>query len=63
MNTAKIYQDSDGNDRTIHQMVKQEPEWAANRIQEGERAIERVKEYEKRIDEIYSLLFPDGKTS
>lgn len=40
MNTAKIYQDSDGNDCSIMQMVKREPYWAANRIQEGERAIE-----------------------
>ena len=37
MNTAKVYQDSDGNDCSIHQMVKREPEWAANRIQHGER--------------------------
>ena len=39
MNTAKIYKDSDGNECSIHQMVKREPEWAASRIQEGEKAI------------------------
>ena len=37
MNTAKVYYDSDGNECTIHQMVKREPEWAASRIQAGER--------------------------
>lgn len=40
MNTAKVYQDSDGNACSITQMVKREPKWAASRIQEGERAIE-----------------------
>jgi len=46
MNTAKIYKDGEGNECTIHQMVKREPQWAANRIQEGEKAIERLKELE-----------------
>lgn len=40
MNTAKIYQDRSGDDCSIAQMIQREPEWAANRIQEGERAIE-----------------------
>ena len=39
MNTAKIYHDSDGKECSIWQMVRHEPEWAANRIQEGEKAI------------------------
>jgi hypothetical protein len=39
MNTAKIYHDANGNECTIFQMVKREPEWAATRIQEGEKAI------------------------
>ena len=38
MDTARIYHDSEGNEKTIHQMVKCEPEWAANRIQAGEDA-------------------------
>lgn len=42
MNTAKIYQDSSGNDCSIMQMVKREPDWAACRIQEGEKAIEQM---------------------
>ena len=43
MNTAKIYHDVEGNERTINQMVKCEPDWAANRIQAGEDAIELMK--------------------
>lgn len=35
----KAYTDSDGKTCTLWQMVKTEPEWAANRIKEGERAI------------------------
>lgn len=42
MNTAKIYYDINGNEKTICQMVKCEPHWAANRIQEGEKAIARL---------------------
>ena len=42
MNTAKIYHDSEGNECSIMQMVKRAPEWAANRIQEGEKAIEAL---------------------
>jgi len=42
MNTAKIYHDSEGNDCTIFQAVKREPEWAATRIQVGEKALENV---------------------
>ena len=44
MDTARVYHDIDGNERTIWQMIKHEPEWAAVRVQEGEKAIERVKE-------------------
>jgi len=47
MDTGRIYHDSEGNERTIHQMIKLEPYWAANRLQEGERAIERLKELEE----------------
>lgn len=41
MNTAKIYQDSEGNECSIYHMVRREPDWAANRVQEGEKALER----------------------
>ena len=43
MDAAKVYQDSEGKDRSLDQMVQWEPYWAANRIREGETAIERVK--------------------
>jgi hypothetical protein len=49
MDTAKIYHDSEGNECTIGQMIEREPYWAANRLQEGEAAIERVKLLEKGI--------------
>ena len=55
MNTAKIYHDSDGDERTILQMVTLEKEWAANRIQEGEKAIERVSNLEGALRVILSL--------
>lgn len=42
MNTAKIYYDSDGKERTIQQMVKYEPEWAANIIQFYEEKISKL---------------------
>lgn len=45
MNTAKVYRDINGDEKTIHQMVKDEPYWAAERIQEGEKAIEAAKHY------------------
>ena len=48
MNTAKVYYDSNGNECSIMQMVKREPYWAANRIQEGEKAIEELAEIKKR---------------
>lgn len=49
MDTARIYHDVDGNERTIHQMVKEEPVWAANRVQEGEKAIKRVEQLEAEV--------------
>lgn len=52
MNTAKIYHDSAGDECTIHQAVKREPEWAATRIQVGEKAIKRVEMLEKALEEI-----------
>ena len=49
MDTAKIYKDFNGIERTIHQMVRREPEWAASRIQAGENAlalIAKIKEFD-----------------
>jgi len=39
MNTSRVYKNTEGKDRTIHQMVRDEPDWAASRIQAGESAI------------------------
>jgi hypothetical protein len=47
MDLTKIYYDSKGCMGNILQIVKCEPEWAAVRIQEGEKAIEQLKAYEK----------------
>ena len=46
---ARVYQDSEGRDLTIRQMVKREPEWAASRIQAGENALDvlaKIKEWD-----------------
>jgi len=37
MDLEKIYHDVEGNECNILQLVKKEPEWAANRIQIGEK--------------------------
>jgi len=50
MDLNKVYYDSDGNAKTILQMVKLYPEWAANRIQEGEKAIKRWEELKVRMN-------------
>jgi len=42
MDLTKVYYDSGGCSGNILQIVKREPEWAANRIQEGESAIEEL---------------------
>ena len=46
MDFEKRYYDFEGNQRNILEMVARDPKWAANRIQEGEKAIaelERLK--------------------
>jgi len=42
MDAAKKYTDSDGNECSIWQIVRREPEWAAYRIQAGEEALAKV---------------------
>jgi hypothetical protein len=42
MDTGKVYHDTEGNECSIWQMVMREPHWAANRIQEGEKALEAI---------------------
>ena len=52
MDTAKIYHDIDGNDCTIFQMVRTEPQWAAARIQAGEEVIKQLEAYKRAIEKI-----------
>jgi len=63
MNTAKVYQDNDGNDCSIVQMVSRDPHWAANRIQEGEQALARVRELESALRDLLNdcINFDGGK--
>jgi len=42
-NSGKVYYDSEGYEKTIFQMVRDEPAWAVSRIQAGENAIEKLK--------------------
>ena len=43
MDLKKVYHDSDGNECNIFQMVRREPEWAANILQQGEIAIAELR--------------------
>jgi hypothetical protein len=56
MNTGKTYYDSDGNECSIWQMVHREPEWAATRIQVGEKALDQVRDLTKKIKELEAQL-------
>jgi hypothetical protein len=44
MDLNKTYHDSNGDECNILQMLNREPEWAANILQMGEKAIEVVQE-------------------
>jgi len=52
MDLEKIYHDVDGNKCNILQMVKREPEWAANIIQHYEAANQRLEVEVKRLRDI-----------
>ena len=52
MDTSKIYHDSEDNECTIWQMIKREPEWAANVIQGYE---DKVKKLESQIQAIQKV--------
>ncbi len=56
MNMEKKYHDSGGTEKNIWELVKEEPEWAANRIQEGEKAIEKLKEKPESAWEMFRRL-------
>jgi hypothetical protein len=47
MDLDKIYQDSDGNNCNILDLVRREPEWAANVIQYYEKALKVIEESEQ----------------
>jgi hypothetical protein len=53
MDTARIYHDSEDNECTIWQMIKHEPEWAANVIQGYE---DRVKKLESQIQAMQKVM-------
>ena len=42
MTISKTYWDIDGNEQSLYQMLKREPDWAVSRIQEGEKAISKL---------------------
>lgn len=50
MNLNKVYYDNEGNAKNILQMVKYEPEWAANRIQVGEQLEQKNADMQKTLD-------------
>jgi hypothetical protein len=54
MDLEKRYQDENGNQRNILEMVRRFPEWAANRIQNGERSDDRIAELEEQLYEMTS---------
>jgi len=41
--TARIYQDSDGNDITLYNLVRLEPDWAVSRIQHMNKEVSGLK--------------------
>lgn len=59
MDLEKRYQDSDGDQRNILQMVTLEKEWAANRIQEGEKALGKLDKINSWIEAYPLDIFPE----
>lgn len=47
MDLTKVYYDQGGLSGNILQVIKREPEWAANRIQVGERALAMLTEEQR----------------
>ena len=56
MDLSQRYFNSEGDYKNILEMVKEEPEWSANRIQEGEKAIEEIKKLRDKVTKAYSLI-------
>ena len=57
VDTGKIYKDSEGNECSIVQMIKREPFWAANRIQEGEDALADNASLQRKVGDLQSVLY------
>lgn len=51
MDLTKVYYDQGGLSGNILQIVKREPEWAANRVQVGERALSMLSPDQRRAAE------------
>jgi len=52
----KNYHDMDGNKISLYHLVRQEPNWAMARIQEGEKASKRIAELEQALgDAMYVM--------
>lgn len=56
MDLKKSYYDDEGNELNILQMVALEPEWASNRIQEGEKSVIKAIKQQAEIDELVDTL-------
>jgi len=54
--TAKKYQDQDGNDVTLYQLIRREPNWAKSRIVVGEEALQRVNDLEAMLRDRLDLI-------
>ena len=55
MNLNKKYTDTDGNECNILQLVKREPEWAANTIQGYEHRLAKIEDFLKKKIQEYEL--------
>ena len=49
------YHDSEGNECTLYQLVRREPDWAESRVRVGREAIDRVKVLESALQAIIEL--------
>ena len=49
--TAKVYYDTEGNEVTLRQLIKLEPEWAHSRIKLCEAMEKRLAELEKQVED------------
>jgi hypothetical protein len=63
MDLLKRYEDSNGNQCNILQMINREPEWAANRIQAGESVAECNAEMMAVLKDIYRVTCMTSKAS